>query len=161
MLENKDFLEQAVLKATRDVGISMLLFRNSLAKKLNLSLTESLCLTYLGVKGGLTPSELSRLIGLQTGSTTTMLDRLEKMEYVRRVASSIDRRKVIIELTDHYKNASQALVGNVQKEHKDLVQRYTADELSTIFAFLREFTMNLTRSSEEVRDFFEKLVSQR
>lgn len=153
-MNTKKNLETAVLIAARDVGIGMILFRNSLAKNLKLNLTESLCLTLLGVKGCLSPSELSRLIGLKSGSTTTMLDRLEKKGYISRTDNPQDRRGIFIKVTDKYKRDSEAMVKDVQKAHKELIHSYSADELPVILDFLRKFTMNMMNNSSDVRYLF-------
>lgn len=44
--------------------------------------------------------ELSEAICLSQATATTILDRLEKAGYARRVRSEIDKRKVHVELTD-------------------------------------------------------------
>jgi DNA-binding MarR family transcriptional regulator len=154
-MDSRDTLERHVLMAAGSVGIGTLIFRNALAKSLDLNLSESLCLTYLAVKGQMSPSELSRLIGLRTGSITTLLDRLEKLDFIIRKPSGTDRRKLLIELTDHYKKESMIQVKNIQSAHKELIAGYSTDELSIILGFLQGFTINLKKNSEEVRDFFD------
>lgn len=156
-MEFKENLERQVLMATRDVGIGTLIFRNSLAKGLDLTLSESLCLTYLQVQGQLSPSTLAKLIGLRTGSTTAMLDRLEEMGYIRRLPSPVDRRKLLIELTDRFQNEARTQVQGVQKAHRDLITSYSAEELAVIARFLKGFSENLAQNSDEVREFFSTL----
>lgn len=158
-MTQKEKLEIAALIAARDVGISTILFRNSLSKDLNLNLSESLCLTLLGIKGSLSPSVLSRLIGLTTGATTTMLDRLEKKGYIYRKANARDRRGVMIELTDNFGQESQAMVKDIQKAHKELIRSFSEDELAIIVSFLRKFTLNLVNHSSDVRYIFDDYPS--
>ena len=71
-------LEKQVFAAARDNGISSVLFRNVIARKLGLNITDGECLSLLSIKGVSTPTELARYTGLTTGSTTAMLDRLEQ-----------------------------------------------------------------------------------
>jgi DNA-binding MarR family transcriptional regulator len=156
-MTQKEKLEIAALIAARDVGISTILFRNSLSKDLNLNLSESLCLTILGIKGSLSPSALSRLIGLTTGATTTMLDRLEKKGYIYRKANKRDRRGIMIELTDNFGEEAQEMVTDIQKAHKELIRSFSEDELNIIVRFLRKFTLNLINHSSDVRYIFEDL----
>ena len=153
-MATKEQLEAAAMLAARDLGVATILFRNTIAKALNLNLTESLCLTLLGIKGRLAPSQLSRLIGLTTGSVTAMIDRLEKKNYVLRKANSADRRGIAVELTDHYRKQSRSIVQNVQKAHKELMQSYSETELSVIAGFLSKFTLNLINNSGDVRFMF-------
>jgi len=146
--------EMAVLSAARDLGIATVLFRNSLAKRLKLSLTESLCLTFLGIREGFSPSDIARLVGLTTGATTAMLDRLERRGYIRRVANDRDRRGVILKLTERYASDARETVMGVQKAHRDLIHGYSETELAVIADFLRRFTGNLADNSADVRSLF-------
>ena len=75
-------LHRRVLMASRENNISSVLFRNAVRSKLGLNITDSECLSFLSIHGVLTPKEISRYTGLTTGSTTTMLDRLEKASLV-------------------------------------------------------------------------------
>lgn len=58
-------------------------------------------------KGRITINELVKETSLGKSTLTTMLDRLERTGYLKRVHSEVDRRKVLIELTEknfHLKN---------------------------------------------------------
>jgi DNA-binding MarR family transcriptional regulator len=143
-------LQLTVLLAARDAGIGTILFRNALAKKLDLNLTESLCLTILGIKSVSTPTELARYIGLTTGSTTTLLDRLEKRSFIRRKPNPHDRRGVIVEIEETYAKTAQALVAGIQKAHRELIASYTEEELEIIADFLHRFAENLREHAEEI-----------
>ncbi len=149
-MNSKEELETAVLMAARDYGIGTILFRNALAKKLGLNLTESLCLTILGIKNVSSPSELARYTGLTTGATTTMLDRLEKKHFLRRRANPDDRRGVLIEIDDHYSALAADLVKGIQKAYRDVIEGYSVEELAVIRDFLIRFTGNLTEESERI-----------
>ncbi len=144
--------ERLALKAVREVGLGTILFRNSLAKSLDLNLTESLCLTLLGIQESLSPSRLAKLVGLTTGATTTLLDRLERQGLVERRANPHDRRGVEIVLTSTYQEKAQKLVEGVQKAHRELLQSYSEEELALITGFLMKFTQNLKEHSSDVRE---------
>lgn len=151
-MESKRDLEADTLMAARDSGIATILFRNALAKKFGLSLTESLCLTLLGTTGVSTPTELARYVGLSTGATTAMLDRLEKRRFIRRKPNPDDRRGVIIEFDEDYVRSAQESVAGIQAAHKELIARYSEDELRTITDFLRGFTDNLTTHAAKIEN---------
>ncbi len=51
-------------------------------------------------QGGVTMSELSRMLLVSNGNATTVVDRLEKDALVRRTPSEVDRRTVFVALTD-------------------------------------------------------------
>ena len=147
MNSNQD-LKFKVLVAARDNGIASILFRNALAKKLGLNLTESLCLTILGVTGISTPTEIAKFTGLTSGSTTTMLDRLEKKNFIKRKSNPGDRRGVLIEIDGKYAKTAQKLVSGIQKAHNELIASYTDAELKIIEDFLIRFTGNVNEETK-------------
>ena len=136
-------LEKQVFAAARDNGISSVLFRNAVARKLDLNITDSECLSLLSIKGASTPTELARYTGLTTGSTTAMLDRLEKAQLIRRKPNPKDRRGVIIEIDKKWTEIAGPLVGGVQQAHAELIASYSDEELETIADFLTRFTNNV------------------
>ena len=148
---NQD-LQFKVLMAARDNGIGSMLFRNAMAKKLDLSLTESLCLTLLGINLVSTPSQISKYTGLTTGATTTMLDRLEKKGFILRKSNPNDRRGVIIEINEEYSKIAFPMVSGVQKAHKSLIDSYSDEELEVVVDFLTKFTKNMTENTKKIED---------
>src|SRR5581483_10759074 len=70
MIAKKD-LQKQVFMAARDQGISSVLFRNAIGRRLGLSITDWECLSFLTIKGVSTPTELAHYTGLTTGSATT------------------------------------------------------------------------------------------
>lgn len=147
---SKQHLQLTVLLAAREQGIGTILFRNALAKKLGLNLTESLCLTILGIKSVSTPTELARYIGLTTGSTTALLDRLEKRRFILRKPNPDDRRGVIVEIDETYAKTAQELVAGIQKAHRQLIASYSEEELEIIADFLHRFANNLREHAEKI-----------
>jgi len=149
-MENIQELQFNVLMAARDNGITSMLFRNAMAKKIDLSLTESLCLTLLGINLVSTPSEIAKYIGLSTGSTTTLLDRLEKKGFVKRKSNPKDRRGVKIEICEEYSKIAHKMVIGVQKTHKELIESYSDKELEVIQDFLNKFTNNMVEQTKRI-----------
>jgi DNA-binding MarR family transcriptional regulator len=75
-------------------------YRRSMAAALGVGVTEASALGDIRQDGPLTPSELSRRLGLTSPSVTPMLDRLETAQLVVRVRHPVDRRSVLIQLTE-------------------------------------------------------------
>jgi MarR family transcriptional regulator, organic hydroperoxide resistance regulator len=142
-MNSKQELEQKVFAAARVQGTSAVLFRNAIGRKLGLNVADSECLSFLGIKGTATPTELARYTGLTTGSTTAMLDRLEKSGFIRRRPNPKDRRGVIVEISPKYMETAQPFVAGVQKAHQELLARYSNDELNVIADFLTRFAANV------------------
>jgi DNA-binding MarR family transcriptional regulator len=149
-MDTKQELEKKVFFAARDQGVSSVLFRNAIARKLNLNATDSECLSFLAIKGTSTPTELAKFTGLTTGSATAMLDRLEKAHFVVRKPNPNDRRGVLIEIDPHYTKAAMPLVMGVQKAHKELLAGYSSEELIAIADFLTRFTKNVTEHTKKI-----------
>lgn len=144
-MSKKVDLEQQVFMAARDQGISSVLFRNAIGRSLGLSITDWECMSLLLIRGISTPKELARYTGLTTGSTTAMLDRLEKAGFIIRKPNPNDRRGVLIEINpeSEINRRSKELVGPVQQAHRKLLAGYTDEELAIIADFLTHFTQNV------------------
>lgn len=149
MGKNND-LKIKVMMAARDNGISSILFRNAMARKFDLNLTESMCLSVLGINNISSPKDLARYAGLTTGSTTTLLDRLEKKNIIIRKPNPNDRRGVIIEVTDEYAEKAKEMVQGVQKLHRELFESYSDKDLEVIADFLNRFTGNIETATKEL-----------
>jgi DNA-binding MarR family transcriptional regulator len=147
-MTSKKNLENQVFLAARDQGIASVLFRNAMGRKSGLNITDSECLSLLTIKGIATPTELARYTGLTTGSTTAMLDRLEKAHFITRRPNPQDRRGVLIEIDQRSAAAFAPLVAGVQQAHRELIASYTEQELETIVSFLTAFTQNVKRHTE-------------
>lgn len=147
-MNSKKDLEKQVMAAARDQGISSVLFRNAVGRKLGLSVTDSECLSLLSIKGVCTPTELARYTGLTTGSATAMLDRLEKANFIMRKPNPNDRRGVLVEINKVYLDMAGPLVAGIQKSHAELMVQYSDKELTVIADFLTRFTKNVNDQTE-------------
>lgn len=136
-------LSQQVMAAAQEQGISAVLFRNAISRKLGLNSTEGECLSFLAIKGVSTPTEISRYTGLTSGSTTTMLDRLEKAGFISRKPNPNDRRGVLIEISKKWAQTAAPLVGELVQNHHKLINTYNDDQLKTIADFLTRFAQNV------------------
>jgi DNA-binding MarR family transcriptional regulator len=149
-VESRKDLEERVFAAARDNGMSSVLFRNAVRRRVGLNVADSECLSLLSISGIANPTELARFTGLSTGSTTAMLDRLEKAKFIRRRPNPEDRRGVLIEINKKWSETAGPLVAGVQKAHKELIASYSADELETIADFLTRFTKNVTEHIKKI-----------
>jgi len=148
----KKDLEKQVMLAAQNQGISSVLFRNAIGRKLGLNITESECLSFLAIKGVSTPTQIAKYIGLTTGSTTTMLDRLEKAGFIARKPNPQDRRGVLIEVTKQWTTTAGPLVAGVVQAHSKLIASYSAEELTTITDFLTRFTNNVQTQTKTITE---------
>jgi DNA-binding MarR family transcriptional regulator len=98
--------------------------------------TDGRCLDMLGFRGPMTAGELAAVTGLTTGSVTSLIDRLEAQDLVRRRPDDSDRRRVIVELTDEAERIAEEVYGPVGAEGRPLVEAYSDEELAVISRFL-------------------------
>lgn len=83
------------------------------------------------------PSLLAARLGLTTGSTTTMLDRLEKAGCLTRSPHPTDRRKTIVRATPEAARRAYELIGPLIDEgNQDLLTRYSVEQIELITEFL-------------------------
>lgn len=146
----KEVAELKALSAAREYGIGTIFFRNTLAKRIGVNLTESLCLTILGIRGSSTPGELARFTGLTSGAATAMLDRLEKRRFVRRRPNPSDRRGIIVEIDEGYAAAAAGLVDGIRTANAEVAARYSCAELEVIADFLTRMTECMAQESRRM-----------
>src|SRR4030042_4081573 len=95
---------------------------------------------------GISIQELAKETSLSKSTLTSMLDRLEEMGYIKRVASKIDRRKILIELSEkdrslhnQYTQVSQKMNGIYYKGFNNEEIEVFENYLSRIFTNLVEY----------------------
>jgi len=81
------------------------LFHQQAAAAYGVGITDMKALQLLLQDGPLTPGDLAARLNLTSGAVTSVLDRLERREMIRREAHPDDRRKVIVR-ADHEKLAA-------------------------------------------------------
>ncbi|MEV4240233.1 MarR family winged helix-turn-helix transcriptional regulator [Nocardia sp. NPDC050408] len=106
------------------------------ATNLGVNRTDLRCLEILW-HGESTPGALAAELGLTSGSVTTMLDRLAKLDYVVRHPEPGDRRKVVIRITDTAMAKVMRIYGPIAEEGAGEVSRYSAAELRLVLDYLR------------------------
>lgn len=74
--------------------------RERFASAAGLSLTDFQTLVFLSAHDGSPARAIGESLGLTTGATTALVDRLEKAGYVRREPHPSDRRSTLTMLTD-------------------------------------------------------------
>jgi DNA-binding MarR family transcriptional regulator len=135
----------ALISAFRTSGNLDRAFDNRAAQALGVNLTDLHCLNIIENHGGVTAGALAVEAGLTTGAVTGVVDRLERAGYARRLPDPADRRRVKIEVTDHfYDRADQVWDPMATEWHAELARRFTGDQLELITSFLRA-TNELTR----------------
>ena len=139
---NQD-VKQQLITALGEYNMASALLRNITRQKLDLNIADMECLDLLLTKGASTPTELARYTGLTTGSTTAMLDRLEKAKLITRKSNPKDRRSTLIEANQNFGNIIRPMLTDIRKEQDKLIASYTNKELEIIAGFLQRFANNV------------------
>ena len=90
--------------------------------KQGVSMTHLHILSMLEHHGDLTMSHLADLLGVSYSNATGVIDRVEERGLVERVRDTVDRRVVIVRLTDQGRDR----LGDVQLLKEDLLQKVLA-----------------------------------
>ncbi|MEV5534347.1 MarR family winged helix-turn-helix transcriptional regulator [Streptomyces prunicolor] len=112
-------------------------FDRELARLMGVNETDLRCLEILFAVEEITPRELSRQLGLTTGSVTTMLDRLEKLAYLTRTPHPDDRRKTLIRVTPEATQRAFGLIGPfLEDAGRKVFDRYAPEQLELVIDYL-------------------------
>jgi DNA-binding MarR family transcriptional regulator len=79
-----------------------------------------------------------------------MLDRLEKVGFIQRKANPQDRRGVLVQICDKWREVSMPLVADIQQSHRQLIASYSDEELAVITDFLKRFTANVNEAAKAI-----------
>ena len=74
-------------------------YRQVLAERVGLGVTETQAISYLTVFGDRGQTDLAAGLGITSGSSTALVDRLERSGIAERYAHPSDRRRVLVRLT--------------------------------------------------------------
>lgn len=125
-------------------------FDDAVGGILGLNPTDLRCLDWL-TQGPMAAGELTDAIGLSTAATTTLLDRLEQKQFVRRQRDTDDRRRVIVMLTLDGERRLRSLYGPLADRGGELLARFSERELSRIRDFLVDATSVVESAEADLR----------
>jgi DNA-binding MarR family transcriptional regulator len=102
--------------------------------------TDLRCLDILGRAGPMTAGRLAEESKLTNAAVTIVVDRLERIGYMRRKQDTADRRRVVVEATPKAHRRAWTLYGQVAEKLYQQLERYSDQELDLLCDFLRERT---------------------
>lgn len=132
---------ERIAGALRGIGEQIALMREMIASHFDLQRTDRAGLDFIYSRGGTcTAGELSRATGLTSGSTTALIDRLERAGYAVREPDRQDRRKQIVRIPERVLADCEAVYKPVRKELFKLWSSYSAEDLQLVEEFLTRST---------------------
>ena len=123
------------------------------AELMGVNRTDARCLDILEQHGRISAGELAVASGLTTGAVTAVVDRLERAGYVQRVADPNDRRRVLVELTEHAHQLMWQLMGRPLRDATvPVMNRYSDAQLKLLIEFQRQGRELQERHAEWLRE---------
>jgi DNA-binding MarR family transcriptional regulator len=114
-------------------------FDQAVADRLGINRTDLRCLDILTDEAGsgrrVTPKELAEKSGMSPSAITTVLDRLERAGYARRVRDDVNRRRVLVALTPRLAKLTEDIFAPVAAAGRAHVASYGDDEIELLLGF--------------------------
>jgi DNA-binding MarR family transcriptional regulator len=112
-------------------------FDQAVADALALNRSDMRCLDTIEREGAVPAGRLAEETGLTSGAITTVIDRLERAGFARRVPDPGDRRRVLVQLTPAAREIAQTFYAPHMAEAERLFERYTREQLELLLEFVR------------------------
>lgn len=100
--------------------------------KLNLTFPQTLVLTLLDSDGPMPISALAKATGSANSTISGVIDRLEKVELVRRVRSEQDRRVIYVDVTDKYREIEAEQKSHAMTRFAQCISDMTPEEKTQV-----------------------------
>jgi DNA-binding MarR family transcriptional regulator len=150
-VDARETLIADIMWRSRRLSTLSILFAMSTADHLGMNLSDMLCLGILSGAGPMTLGQLASMIGLSTGSVTGLVDRLERLDLVRRERDVEDRRRIVLHLnTGRAEEIGQAFVPMLKSGWQHLEQ-FTDDDLDVIFRYVDGAIGFMQEATQEMR----------
>ena len=143
----------AVLRALRDYRDAEVGRRRSTRSSMGMGETDLVALRHLlraqarGERVG--PKDLSRVLGITTASTTSLIDRLVSSGHVRREPHPTDRRSLVIVPTEATDDEVRETLGAMHRRMMAVAESLDAEEARIVVGFLRRMSEAVAEAAEE------------
>ncbi len=148
-----------VRELVNELGIAMQAYQRStqayddaVGRALGLNPADLRCLDWL-FDGPKSAGQLSTATGLKAAATTALIDRLTEKGFVRRVPSSDDRRKVLVEMTEEGMARTFAMYQPLVEEGQRSLVRLGVEELT----YMRDYLVEIRELTDRHRERLQRL----
>ena len=145
-----------VMQRLRDWAVGFAELNQHLAAWLRLPGSDATALgqiTWAAESGTpLSPAQLSRLLGMTTGATTILLNRLETAGHIRRSRESTDRRRVTLRPAPAAREHARRFVAVAGAEIAATLHAVDPADLRTVAAFLAEISASISAANRRLTD---------
>ena len=106
--------------------------------RLHLTFPQALVLNVLATRGPIPISELAEQTGSANSTVSGIVDRLEKLELVKRKRSERDRRVIYVSATDKYQDICARAKIDVGGYFASMLDTMTREEMAQVLAALQK-----------------------
>ncbi|HEX6117621.1 MAG TPA: MarR family transcriptional regulator [Solirubrobacterales bacterium] len=148
---------QEAVEGYRAMQLGSELFDDAAAEILGINRTDMRAMDVLQRRGPMTAGALAEEIRLSRPATTTVLDRLERIGYIRRTSDPEDRRRVLAELTPLAFERSMEIWGGYFDFAEREAGRYTVEDLEALRRFAQR---GIEENARQIRRL-ERILAER
>jgi MarR family transcriptional regulator, organic hydroperoxide resistance regulator len=120
------------------------MFHQAAAAKHGLGITDMKTVSVLMQEGSMTAGQIAKRLSLTTGAITSVIDRLESHDLVKRTPDSKDRRKVIVVVNHEKLTEGENVYQSMGDAFDKILQNYSTAELEFLVQYY-EATIELTK----------------
>jgi DNA-binding MarR family transcriptional regulator len=131
---SREELISAIIDGIRRNQVLTDMLDEAAAQFLGINRTDYRALDVVDQSGPISAGSLARELRMSTGAVTTLVDRLERAGYARRVPDPADRRRVLIEVTPIVRENAAKLYGAPEGAVAAYAD-YTDAELEVVLRF--------------------------
>lgn len=102
-------------------------------------------LIMLNELGPISQSELTRQLGIQPGSASEVIIKLETAGYITRTSSEKDRRTTVVQLTEEGKSSAQQAAALRAERHEQMFDALNDEEKKTLLSLLEKLNADWER----------------
>jgi DNA-binding MarR family transcriptional regulator len=131
-------------------------FDQAVAERVGLSRTDFRCLDLVlelataGIPA--TPRRLAEAAGLTPSTITSVLDRLERAGYLRRIREPADRRQVLLQLTAMFAEVTEEIFGPVAADGAAQLRQLSDAGVETLIAFFSRAHDQRVKHAQLIRE---------
>jgi len=131
------------------------IFDDAVATYSGLNRTDLRVIDLVERAGRMTAGEIATAARLTSGAVTAVIDRLEAAGFARRVRDTVDRRRVLVEITPALTERMRPIFGPLIDEGYRAMASYSDKEFETIVTFLESTRQTLASHTARVHALIE------
>src|SRR5260221_8780411 len=132
--EGRQALTGRLMLAMRRTSAAGVLHGQAIARRVGINSSDLECLDLILINGPSTAGEIARRTGLTSGAVTGLIDRLERLGLVERMADPKDRRKVLVRVREDRIGPIAALYAPLEKAMQALLAGYRQEKVKVPIA---------------------------